>query len=89
MVCLKHSDIVLKDFLHSNTKLGNLNLPFRKLLVVVKSLKKKLFRELLGLGTPKNISYFWGFGRLLGIVIVVQVFSGIFLAFYYVRGSLG
>jgi quinol-cytochrome oxidoreductase complex cytochrome b subunit len=56
---------------------------------MIKSLKKRLFRELLGLRTPKNIRYFWGFGRLLGVVIVVQVFSGIFLAFYYVRGSLG
>lgn len=28
----------------------------------------------------------WGFGRFLGIIIVVQVLSGFFLAFYYVRG---
>lgn len=41
------------------------------------------------LGTPKNISYIWGFGRFLGIVIVIQIFSGFLLACYYVRGSLG
>jgi len=40
------------------------------------------------LATPKNISYLWGFGRLLGIIIVIQVASGFFLAFYYVRGSI-
>lgn len=39
------------------------------------------------LRTPKNISYFWGFGRLLGVFIAVQIISGIFLSFYYVRGS--
>jgi len=38
--------------------------------------------------TPKNISYLWGFGSLLGIIIVIQVASGFLLAFYYVRGSL-
>jgi len=30
----------------------------------------------------------WGFGRLLGSLIVFQVISGLFLAFYYTRGSL-
>jgi len=28
----------------------------------------------------------WGFGRFLGVIIVIQVISGFFLAFYYVRG---
>jgi len=40
------------------------------------------------LATPKNISYLWGFGRLLGLVIVIQIASGILLAFYYVRGTI-
>lgn len=40
------------------------------------------------LATPKNISYLWGFGRFLGIVIVIQVVTGVLLAFYYVRGEL-
>jgi len=41
------------------------------------------------LRTPKNISYFWGFGRFLGIVIVIQIASGFLLACYYVSGQLG
>jgi len=49
---------------------------------------KSSVRILWELGTPKNIRYLWGFGRLLGIVIVIQVFTGVLLAFYYVRGSL-
>jgi ubiquinol-cytochrome c reductase cytochrome b subunit len=55
----------------------------------VLSLNKTLLKEIFLLATPKNISYFWGFGRFLAIVIVIQVATGIFLAFYYVRGSLG
>lgn len=40
------------------------------------------------LATPKNISYIWGIGRLLGIIITLQIFSGLLLSLYYVRGSL-
>jgi len=39
------------------------------------------------LRTPKNITYLWGFGSFLGIVIVIQVASGFFLAFFYVSGD--
>jgi len=39
------------------------------------------------LSTPKNISYIWGFGSLLRIIMVVQVVSGILLAIYYVSGA--
>jgi len=39
------------------------------------------------LSTPKNISYLWGFGSFLGIVMVIQVASGFFLAFFYVSGD--
>jgi ubiquinol-cytochrome c reductase cytochrome b subunit len=33
--------------------------------------------------TPINISYFWGFGSLAGIILVVQILTGIFLAIHY------
>jgi len=39
------------------------------------------------LSTPKNITYLWGFGSFLGIIIVIQVASGFFLAFFYVSGD--
>jgi len=48
-------------------------------------LLKQYFSRLWELSTPKNISYLWGFGRFLGILIVLQIASGLFLAFYYVR----
>lgn len=33
---------------------------------------------------PSNLSYFWNFGSLLGVCLVVQLASGIFLAMHYV-----
>lgn len=38
--------------------------------------------------TSKTLSYYWNFGRILGIVIFFQIFSGIFLTFYYSNDSL-
>ncbi len=33
--------------------------------------------------TPKNLNYWWNFGSLAGIVLVIMIVSGIFLAMYY------
>lgn len=33
--------------------------------------------------TPINLSYLWGFGSLAGIALVIQLFTGIFLAMHY------
>lgn len=33
--------------------------------------------------TPRNLSYWWNFGSLAGIVLVLQVLTGIFLAMHY------
>nr|AAG23683.1 apocytochrome b [Thraustochytrium aureum] len=33
--------------------------------------------------TPINISYFWGFGSLSGLILVVQIITGVFLAMHY------
>lgn len=52
-------------------------------------LKKSLLKDIWGLNTPKNISYFWGFGRFLGTVIIIQILTGLLLAFYYVSGKMG
>jgi ubiquinol-cytochrome c reductase cytochrome b subunit len=32
---------------------------------------------------PSNINYFWNFGSILGIMLVIQLFSGIFLSMHY------
>ncbi|MBT4922365.1 MAG: cytochrome b/b6 [Rickettsiales bacterium] len=32
---------------------------------------------------PKNLSYFWSFGSLAGIALMIQIITGIFLAMHY------
>jgi len=49
-------------------------------------LLKKYLGFLWDLPRPITLSYLWGFGRFLGIIIVTQVISGFLLAFYYVSG---
>jgi ubiquinol-cytochrome c reductase cytochrome b subunit len=39
--------------------------------------------ELTEYPTPRNLSYWWNFGFLAGIVLVIQLLSGIFLAMHY------
>lgn len=33
---------------------------------------------------PANISYLWNFGSLLGVCLILQILTGIFLAMHYV-----
>jgi quinol-cytochrome oxidoreductase complex cytochrome b subunit len=33
--------------------------------------------------TPKNLNYFWNFGSLLGLVLVIMIISGIVLSMHY------
>ncbi|KAK1258683.1 cytochrome b [Acorus gramineus] len=33
--------------------------------------------------TPSNLSYWWGFGSLAGICLVIQIVTGVFLAMHY------
>ena len=32
---------------------------------------------------PANLSYIWNFGSLLGICLIVQILTGVFLAIHY------
>ncbi len=36
---------------------------------------------------PKNLSYWWNFGSLAGICLVIQILSGLFLAMHYVPNT--
>jgi len=49
------------------------------------SLFKILNFSLVDLPTPSNISGWWNFGSLLGICLVTQIITGLFLAIHYVR----
>lgn len=33
--------------------------------------------------TPKNLNYFWNFGSLAGLCLVIQILTGVFLAMHY------
>ena len=37
----------------------------------------------IDLPAPSNISYLWNYGSLLGLCLVVQIITGIFLAMHY------
>lgn len=37
----------------------------------------------IDLPAPANISYLWNFGSLLGVCLVVQILTGVFLAMHY------
>ena len=48
-----------------------------------KSLFTVLNNHLIDYPTPINFNYFYGFGVLAGIMLVIQILTGIFLAMHY------
>lgn len=49
-------------------------------------MKKKISlinKILINLPTPSNISYWWNFGSILGVCLIIQLVSGIFLSIHY------
>ena len=39
--------------------------------------------------TPKNLNYWWTFGGILAVCLVIQIISGVILAMHYVNKSYG
>nr|BAU68216.1 cytochrome b [Cynops pyrrhogaster] len=46
-------------------------------------LLKIINSSFIDLPTPSNISYWWNFGSLLGICLITQIITGLFLAMHY------
>nr|ALO76464.1 cytochrome b [Pseudocolaspis sp. PSE01] len=46
-------------------------------------LLKIMNNSLIDLPSPSNISYMWNFGSLLGICLIMQIITGLFLAMHY------
>nr|APX40601.1 cytochrome b [Cryptocephalus mystacatus] len=44
---------------------------------------KIMNNSLIDLPSPSNISYLWNFGSLLGMCLMIQIITGIFLAMHY------
>uniref|UniRef100_UPI0030FE462B cytochrome b n=1 Tax=Egeirotrioza rufa TaxID=3132082 RepID=UPI0030FE462B len=42
-----------------------------------------LYNSLVNLPTPSNINILWNFGSLLGLILIIQISSGIFLAMHF------
>nr|YP_009484285.1 cytochrome b [Paratoxodera polyacantha]AVQ55072.1 cytochrome b [Paratoxodera polyacantha] len=56
-----------------------MNKPLRKMHPLIKISNNAL----VDLPTPSNISSWWNFGSLLGICLLIQIFTGLFLAMHY------
>nr|YP_002791235.1 cytochrome b [Aeschyntelus notatus]ABZ01980.1 cytochrome b [Aeschyntelus notatus] len=56
-----------------------MNKPLRK----THPLMKIMNSSLIDLPTPSNISLWWNFGSLLGLCLMIQIITGIFLAMHY------
>nr|ADU24897.1 cytochrome b [Thylamys sponsorius] len=51
-------------------------------------LMKIINHSFIDLPTPSNISAWWNFGSLLGICLIVQILTGLFLAMHYTSDTL-
>nr|YP_010625958.1 cytochrome b [Sininocellia chikun]WBK02704.1 cytochrome b [Sininocellia chikun] len=56
-----------------------MNKPFRQTHPLIKIMNNSL----VDLPTPSNISTWWNFGSLLGLCLIIQIISGLFLAMHY------
>nr|YP_011009682.1 cytochrome b [Hygia opaca]WPV77674.1 cytochrome b [Hygia opaca] len=56
-----------------------MNKPLRKTHPLIKIINSSL----IDLPTPSNISLWWNFGSLLGMCLMIQIISGVFLAMHY------
>nr|YP_010022483.1 cytochrome b [Cathayia obliquella]QON98850.1 cytochrome b [Cathayia obliquella] len=57
----------------------NMFTPIRKTHPIFKIINKTL----IDLPTPSNISIWWNFGSLLGLCLIIQIITGLFLTMYY------
>ena len=44
---------------------------------------KNIFSLFLNIPSPSNISLIWNFGSLLGVCLLIQILTGVFLAMHY------
>nr|YP_010626153.1 cytochrome b [Agulla arizonica]WBK02990.1 cytochrome b [Agulla arizonica] len=56
-----------------------MNMPLRNKHPLIKIINNSL----IDLPTPSNINYWWNFGSMLGLCLMIQIISGIFLAMHY------
>nr|YP_010177453.1 cytochrome b [Stenopsyche tienmushanensis]QSQ87278.1 cytochrome b [Stenopsyche tienmushanensis] len=52
---------------------------FKKTHPIIKMINKSM----INLPTPSNISFWWNFGSLLGLCLMIQIMTGLFLSMHY------
>lgn len=62
---------------------SRLNASNKNLSILKQPLLSVVTEHLITYPTPSNLNYFWGFGSLAGIALVIQIVTGIFLACHY------
>jgi ubiquinol-cytochrome c reductase cytochrome b subunit len=55
----------------------------RRLSILKQPIFSTLNNHLIDYPTPSNLSYWWSFGSLAGLCLVIQIIIGIFLAMHY------
>nr|AEV56629.1 cytochrome b [Stenopirates sp. NKU01] len=60
-----------------------MNYPIRKIHPLIKIMNKSL----IDLPSPSNISLWWNFGSLLGMCIMIQILTGLFLSMHYTANT--
>nr|YP_003331378.1 cytochrome b [Apatides fortis]ACM45061.1 cytochrome b [Apatides fortis] len=59
----------------------------KKQLMKMSPVTKIINNSLIDLPTPSNISAWWNFGSLLGLCLIIQIVTGIFLAMHYTANT--
>nr|YP_010180052.1 cytochrome b [Anisopteromalus calandrae]QUX32898.1 cytochrome b [Anisopteromalus calandrae] len=55
----------------------------KKSIFINNNLLNIIYNSLINLPTPLNISIWWNFGSLLGLCLMIQIISGLFLSMHY------
>jgi ubiquinol-cytochrome c reductase cytochrome b subunit len=77
-ITMKASDINLSKSITVDRSATTKNLSFLKQPVL-----SVVNEHLIAYPTPSNLNYFWGFGSLAGICLIIQIATGVFLAMHY------
>lgn len=71
------------DFKESLTDKSKLAKWINDRLPIISMMENVLFKH----AYPKNLSYWWGFGSIAGIALLVQIISGLFLSMHYTANT--
>ena len=76
MDCVNHEEHKV-SMIRENEKARNINMA-RRLSILKQPIFSILNQHLIDYPTPSNLSYWWGFGPLAGICLVIQIVTGVF-----------